>query len=690
MGLMPRSAGWPAWCVAGILVLLGAAFGPATVHGQALEFLGNDTQGTDVELKIGSEWDSIFNRRDGPVRRNQAFHTGSNPDGYLLTKLVLYMNDFASSDHVEGGRPELRVRLRSVHNRTTTRDPHSNTNEIFAFAIPTPSSAEAQDFLPSSAATEAQKTLQPNTWYAIDVHQAQVTPSREDNVKHIDLVGTDSDTYSSLEGWQVDGEHLRKDGPSNRFWSRDQNSFRMQVFATRISDATTVTLTADPGTINENGGQTTIRGSVAPAPETAFTVEVAATPTAGSAATVSDYTLSSNTTLSFAAGATASTGTVTLTAVNDDTYTGDRSVTLSGTSTAEVDILAGTVAIEEDEAEAEPPSNRAAADPTHNSAVLSWVFANRPFSVVEYSVAVGDGSFGSWTEISQSRPGQSHGSQYEVPNLASSTEYTFKLRYKKGRNTFGPEVEASATTFEPFTARFTDLPAFRDVLQTATRGQEFRVSGAFSSDLRSNRVLAPRNSLFEVDGAAYSGRDDGRDPESFWMDLRAMPGTTSVEITLKAPDGPKVKCTAAEADDAPIGKLCSKDLRPLSEDVTGFARAAREVRLTLDTASISENGGIANLTARLHKPRSWGEASSANETSDVDVYVDVEITDEAGDIGASGTRLTILAGSRNSNVIALTARDNDDGTGNRRIAIAAGTPSEGHVTLDSQTEQRGA
>ena len=225
-----RRGGLPAAALragAGIALLLGAAFGPATVHGQAVEFLGNDTQGTDVELKIGSGWDSVFNLRDGPVRRNQAFLTGSNPDGYLLTKLVLYMNDFTSSDHVAGGRPELRVRLRSVHNRTTTRDPHNNTSEIFAFAIPTPSSAqEAQDFVPSSAATEAQKTLPPNTWYAIDVHQAQVTPPRENNVKHIDMVGTASDTYSSLEGWQVDGEHLRKDGPGSRFWSQGTKQFQ--------------------------------------------------------------------------------------------------------------------------------------------------------------------------------------------------------------------------------------------------------------------------------------------------------------------------------------------------------------------------------------------------------------------------------------------------------------------------------
>ena len=683
MGLMPRSAGSPAWRVTGILVLLGAAFGPATVHGQEAEFLGNDTQGTDVELKIGSEWDSIFNRRDGPVRRNQAFRTGSNPDGYLLTKLVLYMNDFASSDHVEGGRPELRVRLRSVHNRTTTRDPHSNTSEIFAFAIPTPSSAEAQDFVPSSAATETQKTLQPDTWYAIDVHQAQVTPAKENNVKHIDMVGTASDAYSSPEGWQVDGEHLRKDGPSNRRWSRDQNSFRMKIFATRISDATTVTLMADPGTIAENGGQATIRGSVAPAPEAAFTVDVAATPTADTAATVSDYTLSDDTTLSFAAGATASTGTVTLTAVNDDTYTGDRSVTLSGTSTAEVDILSSTVAIEEDEPE--PAPNRAAADPTHNSAVLFWVFEGRPDgSDVEYQVSANDESFGDWTEIPLSRPGQSHGSQYEVPDLAPSTEYTFKLRYKRGSIT-GPEVEASATTFEPFTARFTKLPAFRDALRISTSVQEFTVEGAFSSDLRPSRALAPIHGRFDVDGADYRGRDDGRDLSAFWLRFWAKAATTSVAITLKAPDGPKVRCTVAEADVAPIRKLCSADLRPLSEDVTGIVRAEREVRLALDTASISENGGVANLTARLHKPRSWGEASTVNETSDVDVYVDVQITDKADDIEVPGTRLTIPAGSRDSNAIALTALDNDATSGNRRIAIAAGTPSEGHVTVDSQT-----
>ncbi len=147
-------------------------------------------------------------------------------------------------------------------------------------------------------------------------------------------------------------------------------------------------------------------------------------------------------------------------------------MTLSGTTTAVVDILSSTVAIEEDEAA--PAPNRAAADPTHNSVVLSWVFRGRPDrSDIEYQVAASGGSFGAWTEIPLSRPSEPNGNQYEVPNLASSTEYAFKLRHKTGTSTFGPVVEASATTFEPFTARFTELPAFRDVLQTATTNQEF-------------------------------------------------------------------------------------------------------------------------------------------------------------------------------------------------------------------------
>ena len=359
--------------------------------------------------------------------------------------------------------------------------------------------------------------------------------------------------------------------------------------------------------------------------------------------------------------------------------TGDRSVTFSGTSAEDVDIPSSTVVIEEDEDPSGLETN-----PTHNSAVLSWRFPYRSrTSVVEYRLSANGGSFGAWTEIPQSRLYQSHGSRYEVPNLALSTEYAFKLRYKSDHST-GPEVEAGATTFEPFTALFTDLPAFRDTRSTARSDQLFTVTGEYSNALRTSRALGPRHGLVEVDGAVYVGRDDGRDPDSFWMELRAMANTTSVAITLKAPDGPKVRCTEAEANSAPIRKICSADLRPLSEDVTGIVRARREVRLALDTESISENGGVANLTARLYKPRSR-DTDPVNETSDVDVYVDVQITDEAGDVEASGTRLTIPAGSRDSNAIALSARDNGEATGNRRIAIAAATASEGHVALDSET-----
>ena len=51
-----------------------------------------------------------------------------------------------------------------------------------------------------------------------------------------------------------------------------------------------------------------------------------------SPAASSDYTLSGNKTLTIAAGATASTGTVTITAVDNEDDAADKQVTVSGTA----------------------------------------------------------------------------------------------------------------------------------------------------------------------------------------------------------------------------------------------------------------------------------------------------------------------------------------------------------------------
>ena len=100
------------------------------------------------------------------------------------------------------------------------------------------------------------------------------------------------------------------------------------------NDATpTATLSLSPTTINESGQGTTstVTAALSSKSSQAITIEVAAA--AGEGAVSSDFTLSANTTLTIAAGQTASTGTVTVAAVNNEVDAADKEVTVSGTTT---------------------------------------------------------------------------------------------------------------------------------------------------------------------------------------------------------------------------------------------------------------------------------------------------------------------------------------------------------------------
>ena len=84
------------------------------------------------------------------------------------------------------------------------------------------------------------------------------------------------------------------------------------------NDTTTpaVTLVLSDGSIGENGGVSTVTATVSPASAAAFTVTVAAA--AVSPAVAADFRLSANRVLSFAENETESTGTVTITGVDND------------------------------------------------------------------------------------------------------------------------------------------------------------------------------------------------------------------------------------------------------------------------------------------------------------------------------------------------------------------------------------
>ena len=91
-----------------------------------------------------------------------------------------------------------------------------------------------------------------------------------------------------------------------------------------------MTLVLSPASVTENGGVSTVTATLSGASSQATTVTVSAT--AVSPAVAGDFALSTNTTLTIAADATASTGVVTITGVDNSVDAPDKTVTVSATA----------------------------------------------------------------------------------------------------------------------------------------------------------------------------------------------------------------------------------------------------------------------------------------------------------------------------------------------------------------------
>ena len=120
------------------------------------------------------------------------------------------------------------------------------------------------------------------------------------------------------------------------------------------NDATpAVTLVLTPASIPEDGGTSmvsTVTATLNHASSEATTIDISAAAGANTAA--GNFAVTTNKRLTIAAEATTSTGTVTVRAVDDDTYTGDKSVSVSGTATNALGVVqppAQTLTITEDD-----------------------------------------------------------------------------------------------------------------------------------------------------------------------------------------------------------------------------------------------------------------------------------------------------------------------------------------------------
>ena len=214
-----------------------------------------------------------------------------------------------------------------------------------------------------------------------------------------------------------------------------------------------VTLVLDRTRINEAGGVSTVTARVSPASPTAFTVEVSAA--AVSPAVDGDFDLSAdNNILSFAANATRSTGTVTITAADDAASpvdAPDKTVTVSGSvpttdATAESPAEVTLTITDDDDVPGLPLAfNVEAGD---QNAVLTW---QRPRSIGTALITGYDWRHlpagqtfrdtDTWTNVT--------GLTATVPSLENGEAYQFQVRAKNGvtkdGDDGGPAVTGTGT-----------------------------------------------------------------------------------------------------------------------------------------------------------------------------------------------------------------------------------------------------
>ena len=215
----------------------------------------------------------------------------------------------------------------------------------------------------------------------------------------------------------------------------------------------------DSSTTDVNEAQTTVTARVAEPVQTPFTVEVSVVP--DGSASYADFGLSENTTLSFAANATSSTGTVTITAVNNDDASADREYAVRGVVDPAVaqNPRGLRLTIHDDEPAAAPSGFAATAGygeatltwdaPARDAGIDGYEFRHKLASTTDYPIV--------WTAIGDSQLGGAHDDSLTVGGLTNGVTYSFQLR---AINKAG--VSGAAATSEAVTPR--DRPRVRLIL----------------------------------------------------------------------------------------------------------------------------------------------------------------------------------------------------------------------------------
>ena len=208
----------------------------------------------------------------------------------------------------------------------------------------------------------------------------------------------------------------------------------------RVAGTPLMSLMLEPAAIFENGGRSTVTARLSSPVTEPFAMTVTAAPVAP--AGVGDFVLSANTTLSFAAQATESSGTVTILAVDNGLDAPDREVTVSGSVPDDAGVAApadATLTLLDDDAAPAGPVLSAVGGDRH--VTLSWSAPDPGTAAItgyDYRVSGDDGATyePDWTDVGNV-------TRRTVTGLTNGTAYTFEVRAKSAA---GPGQSSAPVT----------------------------------------------------------------------------------------------------------------------------------------------------------------------------------------------------------------------------------------------------
>ena len=425
-------------------------------------------------------------------------------------------------------------------------------------------------------------------------------------------------------------------------------------------DPAVATLVLSPASISENGGVTTVTATLSTPESAAVTITVSAMAVAPSVS--GDFTLSSATTLTIAAGQTTSLGTVTIRANDNAVVAATKSVTVSGTADDTPDIVAApsdvTLMITDDDA----PQMTLALSPqsiSENGGVTTVTATlDRPASaavtITVSAMAVPPSVSGDFTLSSATTLTIAAGQTTSMGTVTIRANDNAVVAAPKSVTVSGTADDTPDIVAAPSDVTLTITDDDAPQMTLALSPQSISENGGVTTVTATLDRPASAAVTITVSAMAVPPSVSGDFTLSSATTLTIAAGqTTSMgTVTIRANDNAVVAATksvtvSGTADDTP-------DIVAAPSDVTLTITDddAPQMTLALSPQSISENGGVTTVTATLDRPAS---AAVTITVSAMAVAPSV-----SGDFTlSSATTLTIAAGQMTSmGTVTIRANDN--------------------------------